>query len=248
MEKVFKKINAIFLIALIIMLLMTIYSNLTKSTETIDGSNENQVKKIKILIDPGHGGVDPGTAGDTNKAEAPINLDISTKLMKFLEGSGFEVEMTRYDDNGLYTESSKTIRDKKNEDLKNRVEVINNSNADLAISIHLNSFPQKQYYGAHVFYKKNCEKSKIAAELLQDNLKDILDKNNKRVPQVKKDIKILDNSTIPTILIECGFLSNPEEEKKLLSDEFQEKVAWAVYTGLMKLFNENISMEQNNLN
>lgn len=239
MEKVFKRVNAIFLIAIIIMILMTIYGMLTTSTETIiDASNEavnNQ--KIKILIDPGHGGVDPGTSGDLKIAEAPINLEISTKLMKFLEGGGFEAEMTRYDDTGLYTEKSSTIRAKKNEDLNNRVDAINNSNADLAISIHLNSFPQKQYYGAHVFYKKNCEISKIAGEMLQDNLKEILDKDNNRVPQAKKDIRIMDNSTIPTILIECGFLSNNEEEKKLITDDYQEKIAWAIYTGLVKYFN-----------
>lgn len=240
MEKIFKRVNIIFLIAIIIMLLMTIYGFLTTYTvATIDATNENTYsKKIKILIDPGHGGVDPGTTGDLDKAEAPINLDISTKLMKFLEGGGFEVEMTRYDENALYTEKSPTIRAKKNEDLDNRVKVINNSNADLVISIHLNSFPQKQYSGAHVFYKKNCESSKIAAEILQDNLKEILDKNNNRVPQIKKDMKIMDNSNIPIILIECGFLSNNEEEKKLLTAEYQEKVAWAIYTGLMKYFNE----------
>lgn len=239
MEKIFKRVNSIFLIAIILMLLISIYGILTNSTETIiDASNEAiNIKKIKILIDPGHGGVDPGTAGDLKIAEAPINLEISTKVMKFLEGGGFEVEMTRYEDTGLYTEKSNTIREKKNEDLKNRVKAINNSNADLAISIHLNSFPQKQYYGAHVFYKKNSEESKIAAETLQDNLKDILDKDNNRVPQVKKDIIIMDNSTIPTVLIECGFLSNVEEEKKLISEEYQEKVAWAIYTGLIKYFN-----------
>lgn len=242
MEKVIKRVNVIFLIALVIMLLMTIYSNITKSKETIDASNENKIKKIKILVDPGHGGVDPGTTGDLNVSEAPINLDISLKLMKFLEGSGFEVEMTRYDDNGLYTEKSKTIRDKKNEDLTNRVEVINSSDSDLAISIHLNSFPQKQYYGAHVFYKKNCEKSKIAATILQDNLKEILDKNNNRVPQVKRDIRIMDNSTIPIILVECGFLSNNDEEKKLLSAEYQEKIAWATYIGIMKYFNDQLPL------
>lgn len=240
MEKAFKRVNIIFLMAIIIMFLITLSGILTKTTDTIiDASNENlPTKKIKILIDPGHGGVDPGTSGDLKIAEAPLNLCISTKLMKFLEGTGFEVEMTRYDDNGLYTEKSPTIRAKKNEDLNNRIKAINNSNADLAISIHLNSFPQKQYYGAHVFYKKNCEKSKIAAETLQDNLKSILDKNNKRVPQAKKDMRIMDKSTIPTILIECGFLSNNEEEKKLISEEYQEKVAWAIYTGLIKYFNE----------
>jgi len=239
MEKIFKRVNSIFLIAIIIIILMTIYGIFTKSTETIiDASNEaSNIKKIKVLIDPGHGGVDPGTSGDLEIAEAPINLDISIKLMKFLEAGGFEVEMTRYDDMGLYTEQSSTIRAKKNEDLNNRVNAINNSNADLAVSIHLNSFPQKQYYGAHVFYKKNNEASEIAANTLQDNLKEILDKENKRVPQPKKDIRIIDNSTIPIILIECGFLSNIEEEKKLVSDEYQEKVAWAIYTGLLKYFN-----------
>ena len=238
MEHILKKVNSIFLIAFIIIIIFTIFSNIMKSTETIDGSDTNEVKKIKILIDPGHGGVDPGTSGDSNKSEAPINLDISTKLMRFLEGSGFEVEMTRYDDDGLYTDNSKSIREKKNEDLRNRVQAINNSNADLAISIHLNSFPQKQYYGAHVFYKKNCETSKTAAEILQGNLKEMLDKNNKRVPQVKKDIKIMDDAAVPIVLIECGFLSNPDEEKKLLSDEYQEKIAWSIYTGLIQFFNE----------
>lgn len=239
MEKVFKRVNIIFLIAIIILILATIYGIFTKSTTTIDASNENTYsKKMKILIDPGHGGVDPGATGDLGIAEAPLNLDISTKLMKFLEGGGFEVEMTRYDDNALYTEKSPTIRAKKNEDLDNRIKVINNSNADLVVSIHLNSFPQKQYYGALIFYKNNCDKSKIAAKTLQINLKEILDKNNNRVPQVKKDMKIMENSNMPMILIECGFLSNNEEEKKLVSAEYQEKVAWAIYTGLIKYFNE----------
>lgn len=240
MEKVFKRVNIIFSIALIIMLLMTIYGFITKTTvATIDAADENvDSKKIKILIDPGHGGIDQGASGDLDKAEAPINLDISTKLMKFLEGGGFEVEMTRYDDHGLYDDNAPTIRAKKNEDLNNRVKVINDSNADLVISVHLNAFPQKQYSGAHVFYKKNCESSKIAAEILQDNLKEILDKSNNRVPQAKKDMKIIDNSNKPIILIECGFLSNNEEERKLITDEYQEKVAWSIYTGLMKYFNE----------
>lgn len=159
--------------------------------------------------------------------------------MSFLEGSGFVVEMSRYTDSGLYTELSGTIRAKKNEDLKNRVEIINNSDADLVLSIHLNSFPQKQYYGAHVFYQKNNEiTTKIAADIIQDSMKNILDKNNKRVPQIKNDIKIMDDTTVPLVLIECGFLSNNEEERKLISDDYQEKTAWAIYLGVLKYFNE----------
>jgi N-acetylmuramoyl-L-alanine amidase len=133
---------------------------------------------------------------------------------------------------------SGTIRDKKNEDLKNRVELINQSGADLVISVHLNSFPQKQYYGAHVFYQKNNEPiTKPAAETIQESMKNILDKSNSRVPQVKKGIKIMDDTKVPVILIECGFLSNNDEERKLISADYQEKTAWAIFTGLLMYFN-----------
>ncbi|MGD9569325.1 MAG: N-acetylmuramoyl-L-alanine amidase [Sedimentibacter sp.] len=238
MGDILKKINIIFSIALVITLLILIFSNISRSTETIDATGEEQVRRIKVLIDPGHGGVDQGASGDLDIGEAPINLAISEKLMNFLEGSGFEAELTRYEDEGLYTLKSKTIREKKNEDLKNRVELINESEADLVISIHLNSFTEEQYYGAHVFYQKNSQPGKIAADMLQESLKEILDVNNKRVPQVKRNIKIMDDTEVPVVLIECGFLSNSAEEKKLVSDEYQEKTAWAIYAGLMKYFNE----------
>lgn len=239
MENIFKKINLIFAVAIIIIILMTILFNISRTAVTIDAPEDKKIDKIKILIDPGHGGVDQGASGDMNIGEAPINLAISEKLMSFLEGSGFEVEMTRYNDSELYTELSDSIRAKKNEDLKNRVELINSSDADLVVSIHLNAFTQKQYYGAHVFYQKNNEiTTKLAADIIQESMKSILDKNNKRVPQIKKDIKIMDDTTAPVILIECGFLSNNEEEKKLVSDNYQEKTAWSIYTGLLKYFNQ----------
>lgn len=237
MENIIKKVNIAFLIALIIILIITIYSNLTKSSETVTADDDDKVEKIKILIDPGHGGKDLGASGD-NGDEAPINLAISKNLMKFLEGSGFDVEMTRYNDEDLSTAKSDTIRERKNEDLAKRVKIINESEADLVVSIHLNSFPQKQYYGAHVFYKKNDVNSKLAADIIQISMKNILDKNNERVPQIKKDIKIIDKSELPIVLIECGFLSNPEEEKKLISDEYQEKTAWSIYVGLLNYFNK----------
>lgn len=238
MENIFKKVNLIFAAAIII-ILMTIFLNRIRTAETIDASGKEQVDKIKIMIDPGHGGIDQGASGEMKIGEAPINLAISEKLMGFLEGSGFEAEMTRYDDSGLYTDISDTIRAKKNEDLKKRVELINKSDADLVVSIHLNSFPQKQYYGAHVFYQKSNEvTTKFAADTIQDSLKNILDKTNKRVPQIKKDIKIMDDTTAPVVLIECGFLSNNEEERKLISDDYQEKTAWAIFAGILKYFNE----------
>jgi N-acetylmuramoyl-L-alanine amidase len=237
MENILKRLNFIFALAITLIMLISIFQNIKKTAETIDAA-DNKPDRIKILIDPGHGGVDQGASGDMKVAEAPINLAISKKLMSFLEGTGFEVEMTRYDDEGLYTNLSGTIRDKKNEDLKNRVELINQSGADLVISVHLNSFPQKQYYGAHVFYQKNNEPiTQPAAETIQESMKNILDKSNSRVPQVKKGIKIMDDTKVPVILIECGFLSNNDEERKLISADYQEKTAWAIFTGLLMYFN-----------
>lgn len=237
MENILKKVNIIFSIALVITVLLLLFSDINKTSETIN-ETQDKIGKIKILIDPGHGGIDQGASGNLKIGEAPINLDISEKLMRFLEGSGFEVEMTRYDDTGLYSGISETIRSKKNEDLKNRVNAINNSNADLVISIHLNAFTQEQYHGAHVFYQKNNLQGKTAAYILQDSLKTILDPSNERVPQAKTEIKIMDDTKNTVILIECGFLSNSAEEQKLVSDEYQEKTAWAIYAGVMKYFNE----------
>ena len=238
MYNIFKRGNIAFFIALLFIIFMTLYNIMSISVLTIDAKNEDKVDRIKILIDPGHGGVDLGASGDLDVYEAPINLQISKKLMSFLEGSGIEVAMTRYDENGLYTEKSTTIRAKKNEDLANRVDCINESDSDLVVSIHLNAFPQEQYYGAHVFYKEDSEKSKLAAQTIQNSMKEILDKSNERVPQVKKNIKILDDSKKPTILIECGFLSNDQEARKLATDEYQEHVAWSIYIGLMRYFNK----------
>jgi len=238
MENILKRLNLIFALALIIIMLISILTNIKKTVETIDAAGDKP-DRIRILLDPGHGGIDQGASGDLKIAEAPINLAIAKKLMSFLEGSGFEVEMTRHDDQGLYTDLSGTIRDKKNEDLKNRVDLINKSGSDLVISVHLNYFPQKQYYGAHVFYQKNNEAiTKAAAETIQESMKNILDKSNTRVPQLKKGIKIMDDAKVPVVLIECGFLSNNDEERKLISDDYQEKTAWAIYAGLLKHFNQ----------
>lgn len=238
MEKTLKKINLVFTAAIIIIMVISIFFNLSNRVTSIDVSGQGRKERIKILIDPGHGGMDQGAMGDMGIGEAPLNLAIAKKLMAFLEGSGFIVEMTRYSDVGLYTEGSDTIRSKKNEDLTNRVKMINESGADLVLSIHINSFPQKQYYGAHVFYQKSNKITKLAADIIQDSMKNILDKSNNRVPQVKNDIKIMEDTIVPVLLVECGFLSNVEEEKKLVTDEYQEKTAWAIYAGVLKFFNE----------
>ena len=239
-----EKINLIFLIAVIIIILVNAVIYIVYKDVDVNNDEINKESNIiHIVIDPGHGGMDSGAVNPFGENEAPINLEISKCLMTFLDTTGFEVDMTRYDNKGLYTEGSNTtIREKKNEDLRKRIEMINASKADLVISVHLNSFTQNQYYGAQTFYKRNCEESKLAAEIMQKNLRNILDKDNDRVPQSKRDVKVIDNSNIPIVLVECGFVSNEQEARLLCTPEYQEKVAWAIYSGIVEYF-EKVNSE-----
>ena len=196
MFKKLEKINLVFLIAMIIIIIVNVIIYLiNRDVEVNKDGLDKADDRIFIIIDPGHGGMDSGAVNQYGENEAPINLEISKYLMTFLDSTGFKVEMTRYNSRGLYNESGNTtIREKKNEDLHNRIKIINESKADLVISVHLNSFTQSQYYGAQTFYKNKCEESKAAAEIIQQNLRNFLDKNNDRVPQSKRDVKVIDNS------------------------------------------------------
>lgn len=191
-----------------------------------------------IGIDPGHGGIDPGAVGKNGTSENEINLSIALKLKRFIEQSGGIVVITRDDFNGLYTEGLDASKTKKNEDLKKRREIIDEGDCDIFLTIHLNSFPQSKYYGAQTFYKDGCKKSKKLAEIVQEELKNVLDQNNKRMPQKRDDVYLLREVKSPSILIECGFLSNPGEEKLLAEEKYQEKIAWAIYIGIIRYFNE----------
>ncbi|WIV13252.1 N-acetylmuramoyl-L-alanine amidase CwlD [Proteiniborus sp. MB09-C3] len=191
-----------------------------------------------IAIDAGHGGIDPGAVGKQGVEEDEINLQIALKLRKLIEENGGIAILTRNDGEGLYTGESKTVRDKKNEDLRNRKIEVNNSEPDVLLSIHLNSFPKSQYYGAQTFYKAGCEKSKNLAYLIQEELKNVLDKNNKRIPQSRDNIYLIREAEVPAVLVECGFLSNLQEESKLKDPKYQQKIAWGIYIGVMRYFNE----------
>ncbi|MCQ1530897.1 N-acetylmuramoyl-L-alanine amidase CwlD [Lutispora saccharofermentans] len=194
------------------------------------------MKNRVIMIDPGHGGIDPGAVGRTGAVEDDINLQIALKLRKLIEQSGGIGLMIREDDSGLYGDGKTRIRDKRNDDLRERHKMINESGADIFISIHLNSFPQSQYYGAQCFYMAGNEEDKKLAELIQNEMIDVIQNGNTRQAKSINTLYILKNNKMPGVLVECGFLSNPREEKQLQEDKFQEKVAWGIFMGIMKYF------------
>lgn len=194
-----------------------------------------------IVLDAGHGGIDPGaSSNDGSILEKDINLAITLKLKKLIESSGGLVILTRDNDSSLYEESgNKTIRQKYNENLRNRKAIIDESNADMFVSIHLNAFTETKYSGAQTFYPENKEDSKELATCIQDELKRVVDNSNNRVIKPRDNIYLLKESKMPSVLIECGFLSNEKESKLLDSDEYQEKLAWAIYSGIQKYFGED---------
>ena len=189
-----------------------------------------------IVLDAGHGGIDPGAMNKDNTIlEKDVNLEITKKLRDLLESSGATVIMTREKDVSLYQEDgNKTIRQKYNENLKNRKKIIDESNADIFVSIHLNAFEQSKYSGAQTFYPKGKDDGKELAQFIQDELKRVVDKENNRKIKPRDDIYLLKNTNMPSVLIECGFLSNEKESQLLADSKYQDKIAWAIYVGIQK--------------
>lgn len=159
-------------------------------------------------------------------------------MQTLLEQSGATVILTRSDENAIYDLDSKTLKQKKISDIHNRVKIGNESSADIFVSIHLNKIPQQQYYGWQTFYKDGNEKSTKLAKSIQSNLNEAIQKENKRVAMKIDNIYIVKHVEIPISIVECGFLSNPEEEKQLLEDEYQDRLAWGIYNGIIDYFYE----------
>ncbi len=191
-----------------------------------------------IVLDAGHGIPDEGAQSSNGTTEAETNLKITLKLQKLLEQSGCTVILTRSDENAIYSLDAKTLREKKISDIRNRVKIGNESSADLFVSIHLNKIPKPQYYGWQCFYKPGDEKSIKLAKSIQANLNKSIQKENKRVAMKLDKVYIIKHVEIPISIVECGFLSNPEEEKQLLNDEYQDRLAWGIYNGINDYFYE----------
>lgn len=170
--------------------------------------------------------------------EAETNLKIALKLQNLLEQSGATVILTRSDENAIYDLDSKTLRQKKVSDIRNRVKIGNESQADIFVSIHLNKIPQEQYWGWQCFYKSGDENSIKLANSIQENLNNSIQKDNKRVAMKLDTVYIMKHVEIPISIVECGFLSNQEEEKLLLEDSYQDRLAWGIYNGIIDYFVE----------
>ncbi|MBQ7117339.1 MAG: N-acetylmuramoyl-L-alanine amidase [Clostridia bacterium] len=193
-----------------------------------------------IIIDPGHGGEDGGTQSSDGTLEKEINLEISLKLNEVLNESGYETLMTRDGDYMIYDESSSTQREKKVSDIHNRMKAVEENGDCILISVHQNYFTESKYDGTQVFYSKNNPASKLLADEIQRSVVSSLQPDNTR--QIKKsgtDIYLLYHSLVPSVMVECGFMSNEAEAARLKDEEYQNKMAQAIADGLTNYMESN---------
>ncbi len=185
-----------------------------------------------ILVDAGHGGEDGGAVASDGTLEKDLNLAVACSLRDLLRVMGYRVSMTRQTDTMVNTEGT-TQRERKVSDMKNRLSMTRE--ADVTVSIHQNKFPQTQYYGAQVFYGAGHPDSAVFAERVRASLVELTQPDNTRpLKKADKNVYLLFHATTPTVLVECGFLSNAAELSKLKDSEYQRKLAFAVAKGVMK--------------
>lgn len=187
-------------------------------------------KKPTVIIDAGHGGEDGGTVSESGVVEKDINLKIAEKLNNLFAKNGYNTVMIRKEDKLIYDDGCNSIRSKKSSDLHNRLNIINENENSVLISIHQNHYTESKYYGAQVFYSGNNPKSEALAQCIQGNIVLTLQPENKR--QIKKsgsEIFILNNAKVPAVMVECGFLSNHSEALLLNTEEYQDKMAECIF-------------------
>lgn len=214
-------------------LLTAMFLTARQGAAVVSLNQERENRQRCVVIDAGHGGADPGKVGINGELEKDINLEIARDLESFLKAEGLRVVMTREDENGLYEEGASN---KKVQDMKRRLEIIEEADPVLVVSIHQNSYHQEEVKGAQVFYYATSDKSKLLAETLQEQLRQ-LEPENHRQAKGNDSYFLLKKTAKPIVIAECGFLSNREEAQKLSTKYYQEKVAFRIYMGIMQYMN-----------
>ena len=235
------KLKTVYIIALSVVFVMVIlvmissFSNISqlvsRDTETADLPT--------VIIDAGHGGEDGGAEAD-GVLEKDVNLAIAKKTASFLRLSGYKVKEVRTEDTAVYSDGAFSLREKKVSDLQNRVKLFNESENDLVVSIHQNQFDNAKYHGTQIFYSVNSPQSAELAKAIRTSVVMLLQQDNTRETKpAGKGIYILEHTKTPAVIVECGFLSNPDERQKLTDDTYQQEIAYAVAMGVIDYINQN---------
>lgn len=206
-------------------------SNLKATTVSANSATNNYPT---IVIDSGHGGVDGGAVSREGLLEKDVNLDIALTLNKLLIQGGYNTVMIRESDISIHDESADTTHEKKVSDIRNRVEVANSKKSNILVSIHQNHFTESKYLGTQVFYSKNHPNSQVIAENIRTAVTTLLQPENTRKCKESSNVYLLDNVTVPSVIVECGFLSNPDEAYLLSKEDYRDKMAYCIYLGILE--------------
>lgn len=215
-----------------------------QAAEVSKSMNDGDVQDHVIVVDPGHGGADPGMLGIGNLEEKKINLEVSLRLKKALEAKGFTVVMTREEDKGLYDESSNS---KKSQDMQRRIALINEARPVLTVSVHQNSYQDSGVKGPQVFYFQHSAEGEKLAKAIQQSLNTGLGVERPREAKSNTTYYLLKKSEGTLVIAECGFLTNPDEAALLQTEEYQEKVAAALAEGVVTYLKQEGKMPSSNV-
>ncbi len=225
-------------IIMAVILLVSMYFVAKEGAAYVNSGRVETGKKKKdkfcVVIDAGHGGADPGKVGINGSLEKDINLQIAMRLKSLLEAQDVEVVMTRTDEGGLYDENASN---KKVQDMKRRIAIIEEAQPEAVVSIHQNSYHEEYVHGAQVFYYDGSKTGKELAELIQKRFVISVDPENKREAKGNSSYYLLKKTSRPIVIVECGFLSNQAEAEMLNTSEYQEKAAWAIHMGVLQYLN-----------
>lgn len=220
----------------ILIILFLYYTNLKNSSYSVFN---NQLENRTVIVDAGHGGFDGGAVAADGTNEKEINLQIADKLNSILKIYGFNVIMTRTDDDSVHDENAQTIRQKKVSDIHNREKIIIENPDAIFVSIHQNKYPDSSVSGTQVFYSKNNPLSYVLAQKIQDSVvRNLQNDNYRKTKQSGTEIYLLYHSEIPSVMVECGFVSNYGDLEKLKNSEYQKQIAESIADGILNYFNE----------
>lgn len=228
------KLNILLFYSSVVLILSVSITFFMKSVITFN--NANIKTNYTIIIDAGHGGVDPGAIGVNDILEKDINLSISLILKDMLIANGFNVITTRESDVDLSDSKHKSISKMKTSDLKNRLSIFNKYEDALVLSIHQNKFSSSKNSGAQMFYGTINPESKILAEHLQNSFKQIQPDNTRLTKKITDSVYIIHRAKNPAVLVECGFISNPSDAELLSTIDYQQKVAFTIFTGIISYY------------
>ena len=205
-----------------------------KEAAEYTASRTVKVQEKCVVIDAGHGGEDPGKIGINGAKEKDINLEIALLVKAYLENEGVNVVLTRDDDTGL---NDTDASNKKVQDMKRRIALIEETKPELTVSIHQNSYPEEYVHGGQVFYYTGSTAGQQLAETIQKQFVKNVDSENKRQIKANDSYYLLKKTRFPIVIVECGFLSNQEEADKLVTEVYQQKIAWAIHIGILQYLN-----------